>query len=932
MVDARRSVVRLVDADGRTAGAGLLVARGVVLTAEAATGTRRRASRVDFGFEIDGVRQDLADGLGLALPGRRGRRPVPVAVTRGADGLAVLAPERPLTGLTGLPFLDVAGPVELAGRRVLLVGFAEDDSTGPGGSLGPGTAAGARRLPAQVREVRPDGGLSIQAEGPAAARLDGYLGGPVVDRESGLAIGVLTEVVDGGPGPGRALAAAAGAVLALVPDLQLAAPQQFSPDTDRRLRNARRLNVVLAVLLAGLLVALWFAVAGARSSALAHRAAVSRQLAGRSDRFPAGDDVKALLVAAALTYRATPEASYSARDLLGRDSFRLAGHRGPVQQVSFTPDGSTLVTAGSDGAVRFWDLARRRPAGAITTGGRLDVVDSSAISPDGRTLAVGDITGTVRLFDTRTRSAVAPSFVDRARIAVLGLSFSPDGRTLVTASSDGTIRRLDPATGRQRGRPLAEKVYSAVNSVAVSPDGKHLATAEADGSTRIWDLAARRAIRLEEGGGLAVNAVAYSPNGRLLAAGGVGDTLALWNTATHRRIAAIRTGFGINGLAFSPDGSRVAAAQGDGAVHVWDAGGSFDELENLPGSTSRMLSVAYAPDGRQLAGVGDGGLVQVWDAAAFHQVDVVDLTRAAVNGVGYGVGYGPAGRQLIAAQADGSVHFLDAATHRALGVVRDGAGVNTLAVSPDGRTLAVGDANGGVRFWDTAARRPIGGPLRTTAGGVIGVAFAPDGRQLVVAGGNGDVEFWDRQSRTYHGGLHPTGLEAITGLALSPSGRTLAVAGTDGSAALFDVATRRRVGAEFVGDRGALSGLAFAPDGRSLAVADSSGTVQVWDVATRRPLGSALNAAQDTVNAVAFAPDGRSVLTGGSDGTVRVWDVGNLGRSAGVSGLTAQLCARAGRDLTAAEWSRFLPGEKPRPVCPARIPVTPPGYPGRSRR
>ena len=58
-----------------------------------------------------------------------------------------------------------------------------------------------------------------------------------------------------------------------------------------------------------------------------------------------------------------------------------------------------------------------------------------------------------------------------------------------------------------------------------------------------------------------------------------------------------------------------------------------------------------------------------------------------------------------------------------------------------------------------------------------------------------------------------------------------------------------------------------------------------------------------------LSPDGGTIGSVGDDAWV--YDVNSLGRP-----VEERACALAGRNLTTAEWERFLPGEPYRRTCP----------------
>jgi RNA polymerase sigma factor (sigma-70 family) len=461
----------------------------------------------------------------------------------------------------------------------------------------------------------------------------------------------------------------------------------------------------------------------------------------------------------------------------------MKGHKSSIAAVTFTPAGKTVVSAGEDGTVCFWDAATgkelRRLAGSR---GRWQAL---AFAPDGRVLASASHSGkTVHLWDRHGKEVRRLTVPERWIWAV---AFAPDGKRLATAGQ--AVRVWDTATGKEVRR--LEKV--AARAVAFSPDGRTLAAGCDYGAIRLFDAATGQERFAGRGHASWIWSAALAPDGRMLATACLTEPVRLWDARTGRELRRLGEEKGpALRVTFSLDGRTLAGDSMDGAVRLWDAH-TGKLVRRLAGHEHPITAVVFAPDGRTLAtGSREDNAILLWEVASGKQV-----------------------RRLEAPC------------------------VETVAYAPDGRTLAAGSFDvvrgkeRNIRLWNVASGKEV---RRFEGGQVRAVCFSPDGSILAAGGCAAPVRLWDVASGKEVGRLERTFEEIgqtrnVFAVCFSPDGRTLASAEGDGVVWLWEAATgqRRR---RLAGHQRSVFHAAFGADGRTLISSGADTTALVWDVLT----------------------------------------------------------------------------------------------------
>jgi len=542
-----------------------------------------------------------------------------------------------------------------------------------------------------------------------------------------------------------------------------------------------------------------------------------------------------------------------ARARLGSVRFRQGD---AVASVRYLPDGKTLVSVGSDQALRFWEAGTGKELQRFTG------LAVRALSPDGQSLATVQYNQSILVIDTTTgkeRCRIGAVQAGEGMDQANGLFFSPDSKLIAATVYDpngkGSIRLWDAGSGQEVRRltcpPLEERqLLFAPRSFVFAPGGKYLAAAHADGRVVrvwIWDVDTGKLMPELAGHSLqsdqsqppmaeaTVPAVVYPadsaglptflPDGKTVADAVVQTkknkdgqsptcTIRLWEVATGkplRDVGSFKSRY--PGRFFSPDGKVLVLTNDAQAVQAYDVRTGKALWKGSVEPTVGIHAVVFAPDSRSVLVAGQDQSLRVHDARTgqelrrlHHPGETPGLRTLVAAGPGSTdtpVAFSPDGKSIVATSG-AMVRQWSVSTGKELrpvGTGHEGA-VSGLALSPDGKTAATAGGDNTVRLWDLASSREIRrfqGPTPEPANAVVGlpprarsVAFSPDGEHLAAGWSEGSIHVWDTKSGKQLRHFQGSDRAGITSVAFIHEGKVLLFQGDDGRVVLSDVTTGKQ--------------------------------------------------------------------------------------------------------------------------------------------
>jgi WD40 repeat protein len=291
----------------------------------------------------------------------------------------------------------------------------------------------------------------------------------------------------------------------------------------------------------------------------------------------------------------------------------------PIRAAAFSPDGTTVVTAGDDQLIHTWSAENGVAFDVLK--GHIAAITSLAFAPNGELISTAgenaslawNLTPEWKLERTIGSGNAGSPLTDR----VNAVAFSPDGKQVATGSGEpsrGGELKLWDVTNGQLVRDFSKVHSDAVLSLEFSPDGKLLASGAADKMARVCDLATGKIVRNFEGHTHHVLGVSWSADGRTLATAGADGMVKVWDFTTGDRKKNIE-GYDkeVTAVRFVGATANLITSSGDNKVRLVGVDGK--EVRVFPEVADFMESAAVSADGKLVVAGGQDSVLRVWNAA-----------------------------------------------------------------------------------------------------------------------------------------------------------------------------------------------------------------------------------------------------------------------------------------------------------------------------
>jgi WD40 repeat protein len=430
--------------------------------------------------------------------------------------------------------------------------------------------------------------------------------------------------------------------------------------------------------------------------------------------------------------------------------------------------------------------------------------------------------------------------------------------------------------------------------------------------------------------------LAFEPQDRGFAIASPEWDIGVYSLPKAERLFHMRHDNSVWRIAFSPDGTRLVSKSQDQTVRVWEVEREGREVGRIVESGWDLRDVVFSQDSKRIH------LIRETELESRDRQGLTDWLQINCGSQVFKLDASTTGSTVLYGCRDGSWVLMDYGDLRKWAESRGrnamGEQIRRALIAGCTSSILIQRALGGVTLIDLERQETDAEFNALAASEAVSDG---DGNVFLLADEGRDLICWSATSRKILARRRVD--DGITALAVARCGAPVAGITKQGVVALFDAALSNETSSF---DAKSATAIALSPDGKRAALIrsaesesnvcvveipgnsdrktwewivpsmlhelrfDSSGThvvmalrdksVQVWNIETRSPV--AIHRHESEASTACFLAEDGFVASGGWDGVLRIWPWKQ-------SHLIGAIVSRMDRDMTAAEWNQYLPGE-----------------------
>lgn len=502
-------------------------------------------------------------------------------------------------------------------------------------------------------------------------------------------------------------------------------------------------------------------------------------------------------------------------DYEGKCISTLVGHKGSVTAVALGPEENRAWSGGEDGKIILWDL--RKNMCIRTIGAHGNPLTTLRVSPTGEHMISGDTAGRVCVWNARTLSLLS---THRFHQPVESFTWHPQKPQAYVRAGLRIYILHEPAHNRVTANLLLARPKESETILKLYKDySQYFENAKRfmdEGDLAGSYMFIQKCLGLP---GYERNQDALSLKSAICSRLPVRKLVHLWEYKVLRGHVKAVTGL-YHGHPYS---QRLYSASVDGRILVWDLD-TCQVIQEISPGCGPLHTLVLSPMGHKAYVLANDNRIHVVNTRSGRELTPHYVNQGSVNTLDLSAD----GKILASGGEDGKIILYDAETFEVLiRLASDKCPIESVRFSPDRRILACADHDATIRVWDL----DDGDCLRVLSKGndnALALDFSHEGRYLASAYGDGKVRLWDLVTgfciRTFEGFT-----DAVLCVRLSPDGKYIAGAGRQCSIKIWELRTGLQT-RTVEGHVEQVTHLLFTRDRRFLVSASRDASIRLWNL------------------------------------------------------------------------------------------------------